>query len=289
MHRFTLLLSLVPSLFYHPNAYSQDTLSGTILFKITHPESAHTSYLFGTHHAFGKAFFDTLSMASEALKSCDLVLKENLNIPGETADNIIHTRSEETNWKSFLQKDDLLYLQQLFANNSTFPKMTPAELHAFLIRRYNQTVCLQQDEEDNSTSLDDYIGRLAESWNTPLLGLETTADQLRYINEDIAGMPAKVHKNRLHTIINLLQTQDNSSCSSTDWYSAMNFDYQLQAPCTNTLMLTDRNNRWMKTLESKLQTNNCFIAVGLSHLMYECGLINQIRELGYTVSPVAVK
>ena len=69
----------------------------------------------------------------------------------------------------------------------------------------------------------------------------------------------------------------------------MNFDYQLQAPCTNTLMLTDRNNQWMKTLETKLQTNNCFIAVGLSHLMYECGLINQIKELGYEVSPVEVR
>ena len=287
MLRYSFYLALI--LFVAQISNAQESYSGTILFKITHPESSHTSYLFGTHHAFGKAFFDSLANATEALQSCDLVLKENLNITGETADDIILVRSEETNWKSFLQKNDLLYLQELFANNSTFPKMSPAELHAFLIRRYNQTVCLQRDEEDNSTSLDDYIGRLAESLDTPLLGLETTADQFRYINEDIAGMPAKVHKKRLHTIISLLQAQDNSSCSSTDWYSAMNFDYQLQVPCTNTLMLTNRNNRWMKTLETKLQTNNCFIAVGLSHLMYKCGLINQIKELGYEVSAMAVR
>ena len=214
MLRYSFCLALI--LFVAQTSNAQESYSGTILFKITHPESTNTSYLFGTHHAFGKVFFDSLANTTEALKSCNLVLKENLNIPGETADDIILVRSEETNWKSLLQKDDLLYLQQLFENNSAFPKMTPAELHAFLIRRYNQTVCLQRDEEDNSSSLDDYIGCLAESWDTPLLGLESTSDQLRYINEDIAGMPTKVHKKRLHTIISLLQAQDNSSCSSTD-------------------------------------------------------------------------
>jgi uncharacterized protein YbaP (TraB family) len=38
-----------------------------------------------------------------------------------------------------------------------------------------------------------------------------------------------------------------------------------------------------------LENRNCFIAVGLSHLMYKCGLINQLKELGYTITPIEIK
>jgi uncharacterized protein YbaP (TraB family) len=54
---------------------------GTLLFKITHPNSKHTSYLFGTHHAFGKSFFDSLTTANQALASSTMLIKENLNLP----------------------------------------------------------------------------------------------------------------------------------------------------------------------------------------------------------------
>jgi uncharacterized protein YbaP (TraB family) len=45
----------------------------------------------------------------------------------------------------------------------------------------------------------------------------------------------------------------------------------------------------MKQIKDLIEKKNCFIAVGLSHLMYECGLINQLTELGYTITPIEVK
>ena len=45
----------------------------------------------------------------------------------------------------------------------------------------------------------------------------------------------------------------------------------------------------MQTIPGYLETNNCFIIVGLSHLMYACGLINQLRERGFTLTPINVK
>ena len=54
-------------------------------------------------------------------------------------------------------------------------------------------------------------------------------------------------------------------------------------------MLTDRNNKWIKNIDDFLKKERCFIAVGLSHLMYECGLINQLTKFGYTITPMKVK
>ncbi|WP_394343630.1 TraB/GumN family protein [Flavobacterium cerinum] len=38
-----------------------------------------------------------------------------------------------------------------------------------------------------------------------------------------------------------------------------------------------------------VKNNSCFIAVGLAHLRYKCGLIEQLRYLGYSVERVTMK
>lgn len=262
----------------------------TILFKVTSQKHQHTSYLFGTHHAFGKEFFDSLKAATQALESSNLLIKENLNIPGRMAQDIINQRKIFTKWNKYLNKEDLAYVDNLFAKSPTdFKKMTPTEMYAFLNRYFKQQVCLNKTINDISLSLDDYIGTKAEKLNIELVGLETTEEQIEIINKDVEGMPKSSHKRRLHTIIEKLRTGNDSNCDETNWYSSMNINYQLKKPCTNTLILTDRNAKWMKTIKKSIDTNNCFIVVGLSHLMYECGLINELKALGYTIEPIKVK
>ncbi len=260
---------------------------GTLLFKITHPNSKHTSYLFGTHHAFGKSFFDSLTTANQALASSTMLIKENLNLPGHTAEDIINKRQNKTNWRKYLNNNDLKFIVELFTTSPTdYTKMTPAELYAFLNRYFKQRVCLEKESTDTSLSLDDYIGQKAEELNIPLIGLETTEDQIALLNADVEGMPRKHHGRRLANIIQKIQTKNNRDCGETDWYAQMEMDYQLDKPCVNALVLTDRNNKWMSTLVNLLESNDCFIAVGLSHLMYDCGLLKQLQGLGYTITPI---
>lgn len=264
--------------------------SNTILFKISKENSEKTSYLFGTHHAFGKVFFDSLTLANQALNTCDLLIKENLDIPGEKAEDVINRRSAKTNWTKFLDKEDLEFIHELFAKSPTdYHKMTPTEMYVFLNRHFKQMVCLEKAIGDASLTLDDYIGTLAKKQNLELLGLETTEEQIRMINQDVEGMPRKVHKKRLSGIIEILKAKNSKYCEETDWYSEMDIDYKLNEPCSNSLMLTDRNNKWMPVILEKLETKNCFIAVGLSHLMYGCGLIQQLKDAGYVITPLVQK
>lgn len=269
---------------------SGDQTFNTILFKVSSSENDRVSYLFGTHHAFGKSFFDTLTKANQALHSSDLLIKENLNIPGEMAEDLINRRSTTTKWNKLLNREDLSFIEALFASSPTdYHKMTAAEMYTFLNRYFKQQVCLNKSTQDSSLSLDDYIGSLASSQNMELMGLETTEDQINLINKDVEGMPTKNHKRRLSNIISKIRNNKGNDCEETDWYSQMEMDYQLSIHCGNSLVLTDRNNKWMVNILEKLKSNNCFIAVGLSHLMYECGLINQLRERGYTITPIELK
>lgn len=286
----TLLLLLCTSTVVWCQNNHDTLLNNTVLFKITADNSTKTSYLFGTHHAFGKSFFDSLATANKALSASEILIKENLNIPGHTAEEIINRRKKVVKWRTYVDQKDLTFIKNLFAKSPTdFNKMTPPEMYAFLNRHFKQYICLNKSSNDPTLSLDDYIGFKAKEQQIVLYGLETTAEQIALINKDVEGMPKRAHKRRLSNSIAKIRTENTNACGETDWYAQMKIDYQLQRPCSNTLILTDRNNKWMKKIRELLKTKSCFIAVGLSHLMYDCGLINQLQQLGYTITPISLK
>ena len=51
-------------------------------------------------------------------------------------------------------------------------------------------------------------------------------------------------------------------------------------------MLTDRNENWAKQLATILPNKSVFICVGAGHLPGEKGLLNLLRQAGYTITPV---
>jgi len=286
-----LALIMVGNFGFSKTIGAPDTLeTKTVLYKVIHPDLQHTSYLFGTHHAFGKPFFDSLKFATDALLSSNILIKENLNIPGHLAENIINKRASTTKWKKYLDNDSYSYIQALFSSsNLDFDKMTPAELYAFLSRHYKEQICIGKDAAAEYFSLDDYIGTVAEQHQIAVVGLETTEEQVALINNDVKGMPRKVHKRRLERMINRIRSESDDHCAEIEWYRNMDFDFKLHEPCQNTLVLSDRNEQWMLQLQDHFTSNNCFVAVGLSHLMFECGLLNKLSALGYEIIPIEVK
>lgn len=50
--------------------------------------------------------------------------------------------------------------------------------------------------------------------------------------------------------------------------------------------LNNRNNKWMKMLPSLLKKESQFIAVGALHLAGPTGLVKQLQDLGYTLTPI---
>ena len=268
----------------------EDSNYNTLFFEVTHPESNNVSYLLGTHHAFSKSFFDTLDIPKRKLKESHVVILESLNIPGQNSEDIINVRMETTDWKKYLNQEDLIYARDLLKKGPVnFDKLTPTELYVTLARVYNVKVCATRSDNDSNLTLDGYIGFLAKQNNIKTIGLETVKEQLQIINKDVEGMPRKVHKKRLKSLINLLRNDIRTSrCEDSETYRNQEFTYNLHDKCRNDLMLTNRNNKWMQVIPEKIMNNNCFIAIGLSHLRFKCGLIAQLREKGFIITPMKI-
>ena len=289
-HSTTLLLFILTSTLLFSQSKDVFANNETILFKVSKENSNKVTYLFGTHHALGKSFFDSLPVANKALKSSEIAFFESVNVPGQMYPDIVSKRTTITNWKKYFNKEDYTFIKKLLQNSNTdYSKMTPTEMYTFLNRHHKQYICEARTEGDTSFTLDDYIGSRAKDFNVKVIGLESTADQIKWINQDVEGMPRRIHKKRLSNTVNRIRTEDTSSCQEITWFTSLNIDLQLDKPCTNSLMLTDRNARWMETIKPLIETNNCFIAVGFSHYWYECGLINQLMDLGFNIEPVQLK
>jgi len=52
------------------------------------------------------------------------------------------------------------------------------------------------------------------------------------------------------------------------------------------VLLFDRNARWIPQMESAMKESPTFFAVGAGHLAGDKGVINLLRQQGYTVKPV---
>ncbi|WP_350669653.1 TraB/GumN family protein, partial [Pseudoalteromonas sp. 43-MNA-CIBAN-0464] len=68
-----------------------------------------------------------------------------------------------------------------------------------------------------------------------------------------------------------------------DYYN-MSFDDSNYGEISEQVMLTNRNNNWVKQLTPRLANEQLFIAVGALHLPEKHGLLKQLRDKGFSVT-----
>ena len=73
-------------------------------------------------------------------------------------------------------------------------------------------------------------------------------------------------------------------------YLAQDIDAMFQMALTEDIdpdffekLTTQRNNNWIQQLPEIMKADSTFVAVGCLHLIGETGLVQQLRNLGYTV------
>ena len=77
-------------------------------------------------------------------------------------------------------------------------------------------------------------------------------------------------------------------CAQVNNYRNFKIDYVFDKECPESIVFKGRNENWMKKLPNLLKENDCFVAVGLGHLMMECGLIESLRNEGFNIEPIII-
>jgi len=140
-----------------------------------------------------------------------------------------------------------------------------------------------------SEGVDAHFTKQAQKDEKPMLFLETFDEQLAFIesmgkgNEDeFVLYSIEDMKNNEAEFVHLIE--DWKTGKQELMLKQLN-DFQLNYPDIYKTLLVERNNNWMSRLEDYLKTPEVeFVIVGAMHLMGSEGVLNLLKEKGYTVS-----
>lgn len=261
----------------------------TILWKITNSENSHTSYLLGTYHLLDKTFVDSFPIISEKLKGCDIVLTE-VEKDSSRIVNYYNKRESSDQINQILTPSDIDLIKKIliYSTVKDINKLTPGELFAKLSAYYD-AFCLSPT--DTKLRMDDYIQFLAKENNKQQIYFESDTLQIELLRKGTAQIDWNIFKKNIKLLLDKYK-QPNPKISSNSIYGkyvTFNLNYSFDDKCGGEVLFEKRNDEWMTKISTLFKKDNCFMAVGLLHYFKRCGIIMQLRQLGFKVEPILMQ
>lgn len=268
----------------------------TLLWEVSRPGINDTSYLFGTFHEIAPDFFLSLTNAVQKLKQADLLFVERATADAQASSeegvSIDYWTVEQ--WDNLLNKKQKQVFEAFVEKSETpgYYELPPYVLNLNLARLYIQFFC-DTLERESYEIMDQFIERYALEENKKVHSLDKShAEILLESSLEKTFSEDSVHAAASISLMSHMLNNDASDCEVVEDYKNLNINYQLETERQNQdkpFELVGRNSNWMVTLDQAFTEHSCFIAVGFGHLLYKQGLIQQLRDIGYSVNPVSVR
>jgi uncharacterized protein len=259
----------------------------TILWKVTHPNNTYTSYLLGTNHILNQSFVDSFPIISEKLKQCDLVITETEK-NSERIKNYYNKRDSSFEIDKILNSDDIKLVNDIlkYSSAKNIYKFTSGELFAKLSNYYEAySLGLPADK----IFIDAYVQLLAKENHKKQYFFESDILQLEMLKKASEPLDWNYFKTNITALLEKYRNPVTPSNSSYSNFVNLNISYSFSKSCPQGILLRDRNKDWVPKIKSFFNEQNCFLAVGLLHLDYDCGLIEQLKKQGFKVEPLQMK
>ncbi len=269
--------------------YRRIALDNSLLWQISGNGLASPSYLYGTDHLIGGNFLDTVPYVMERFKQCKAVATET------------DFESDPHEYRShiFLRNDSLSHL----FTDDEFSGIDKVLLHylPWPLKRYNRfkPVYVYDDlsyyisartASATNPHLDQYFRDEGHKMGYKVLGLES----VKFHDSGLYDTPLEVQKKNLLYMVRHIDEYRKSRQRFFRLYHQRNLNaMEIQANPKEVftdarldVVVRARNMNWLRELPAIMKQQPTFIAVGAGHLLWDCGLINQLRLKGYTVTPV---
>ena len=292
------------SLHYHPflvlllalciitpaHAQSSGNQNKSLLWEVSGNGLQQPSYIFGTIHAICPENFKLTDAVKDKLsKSERLSLEVDMDAPNflvELQQSALLPKG--TSLRGYFSDNDYTLLSDFFKTNlqielAQLDRMKPFMLHSML---------LSQLTECQAVSYEQSLMEMAQKQGKEVIGLETVSEQLSAIDE----MPASVQTLMLTKMVSnmdearqtyrdMVQLYLQQDLAGLDALSREEYD-DAEYKEYEQAFLVNRNKRWIPVMEREARIQPTFFAVGAGHLTGENGLLELLREKGYTVLPV---
>ncbi len=274
-----------------PALYSQDKQEeNTLLWRISGNGLSKTSYLFGTLHSLCRKDADLSDSVRFAIKTSEKVYVQ-LDLTDRSLKRIqslIRMRNDTT-LADLLNEKDYQNLKREFKKHDKV-------IHFSILKRYKPYLAYSLLPVHvkycmTSISIEKLIIRQAKRNNKPIASLETVEEHAAVFDE----IPYKTQAEELVKRIDMIGDRDEAKVKKI-WgiYENQNLEDMEQLidltgiglPGFLNGLIYNRNHKWAEQLQTIFSKESAVIAVGVWHLPGEKGLINLLRQKGYTVEPV---
>ena len=254
----------------------------SLLWKISGNGLEKPSYLYGTMHVSKKVAFRLDDVFYKALNESDCVALESdpTTWPGFNYEMMIGEMAYYNNYRSefYTNLFKLTHPEEMAIRGSV--RMDNNAVNAYLYRKNNAS-----DNFEEETYLDMFIFQAGKKNNKEIYGLEDLAES-RYLTTKAAY---NADKKDLDPWLQKLFAKENPYLIQENLYRDRNLDLLdsigagVNTKFYRENMLFIRNENMVISLEELMPTKSVFAGVGAAHLPGEKGMINMLRQRGYTV------
>lgn len=270
-----------------------------LLWKVADNNTGKTSYVFGTHHFAPLSLLDSIKGLDAALQNADKVYGE-LDMQAAMDPSALMGMQQMMMAPADSTIDKVLTTKQLADLNMAWAKygtdqiplnalyvLKPAGLSTQLAALMSAKVL---PDINVGQGIDNELQVRARKAGKQVAGLET----MEFQTNMLLGDPISKQAEDLVETIEDIDAEAGKLVRLTNAYLAQNYkdieticaESVLKNPESAEKMIISRNNNWMKQLEPELKNTNLLVVVGAGHLVGDKGILNQLKQAGYTVTPV---
>ena len=282
--------------------------SAQLLYKISGHGLTSPSYIVGTYHLAPVSFVDSIPGIRKAMDETqqtygELVMEEMLDADSVAVMQQAMMLPDGMTLDKILTADEMsrlnAYMKQLIGLDMSNPllaqqmaKLTPTALNTTLTAL---SFMKKTGNIDPKNGFDNYFQKQAHEQGKDIGGLETLAfqinvlfkgqslerqkellmcqiDNAEFMDEMADGIIRAFYSQDINAIKTAMDTKLNNSCDNS--------------PEEDAALIDNRNADWITKMPALMAQKPTFFAVGAAHLPGEKGVLNLLRQAGYTVEGV---
>lgn len=254
-----------------------------------------TSWLFGTYHLVKSSYLDELPAVVHAFKKAkgigvELVL-DSAKLPVATAMGLLKDKTlSDLLDKPFKDSLDKELQTTLGVGIVQLNQLKPVNVALTLSMVYLVTDKNSPLQKYSGSMLDGYFAETGKLAGKKITEFETIEEQMNVLfnsstNEQQVNQLKLFLRNKTEMINQGNGLIENWFKHDLDKMYAVS-EKGLAVFGNENDFLKKRNDKWMQTIPGLMKKESQFIAVGALHLAGPYGLVKQLQQLGYTLTPI---
>lgn len=268
--------------------------SNNLLWQISGKNIEKPSYIFGTMHMMPQKDFFYPNQFKEKFNSCQVLVMEidmDISIKEQLALLPKVMYPDKKTLKDYMDEDDYNKYRVFFTDTmglkkkklTKFEKIRPFFAYSLILKKLLPGKIAMFEPK---------LNKMAKKKKMDIYGLETLDFQMNMvedisIEEQVEMFLISEDASKTNNLVTeFFETVDMYKKQNIDGMTEMTEEESGENEEFTKTFLTDRNENWIPKIEKLISNKPTFIAVGAAHLGGDLGVLNLLREAGYTVTAV---